>query len=137
MILTSLMNLLIDPHKKSLKFSGRSSRSEFWLFQLQYILIILLLVFGIAPTELSLSPEYKWFNLPSSINEGIYSLISIIILYLFIPAFSVLSRRLHDTDRSFFWALLLIIPLGNLVLIVFFCLRGTDGDNRYGSDPLL
>jgi uncharacterized membrane protein YhaH (DUF805 family) len=130
-----MINLLLAPHKKLLNFSGRAKRSEFWLFQLQHILIIWFLVFGSGLTELPLSPEYNWFSLPTSINEGIYSIASIIILYLFIPAFSVISRRLHDTNRSFFWAILFIVPIGNIILLVFLCLRGTHGNNVYGADP--
>ena len=130
-----MINLLLAPHKNFLNFSGRARRSEFWLFQLQHILIVWFLVFGSGLTELPLSPEHHWFSLPTSINEGIVSFATIILLYFFIPGFSVMSRRLHDTNKSFFWAILLFVPVGNIILLVFFCWRGTDGDNDYGSDP--
>ena len=130
-----MINLLLAPHKKFLNFSGRARRSEFWLFQLQHILIIWFFAFGSGITELSLSPEHNWFSLPTSINEGIKSFASIIIIYFIIPAFSVISRRLHDTNRSFLWAILFFVPAGNIILLVLLCWRGTDGDNSYGSDP--
>ena len=45
-------------------------------------------------------------------------------------------RRLHDTDRSGWWLLIALIPLlGSLVLLVFFVLEGTAGDNGHGADP--
>jgi uncharacterized membrane protein YhaH (DUF805 family) len=44
-------------------------------------------------------------------------------------------RRLHDIDRSGWWLLLGGIPIGNLVLLVFHCLRGTPGPNRFGPAP--
>jgi uncharacterized membrane protein YhaH (DUF805 family) len=46
-------------------------------------------------------------------------------------------RRLHDTDRNGWWMLLSIIPIGNLILLVFFCLKGTQGENRFGTDPIV
>ena len=43
------------------------------------------------------------------------------------------ARRLHDTDRSGWWQLLFLVPvLGWIVLIVFWCQRGTEGPNRFG-----
>ena len=46
-------------------------------------------------------------------------------------------RRLHDTDRSGWWYWIALIPLiGAILLIVWFCSRGTEGANRYGADTL-
>ena len=48
-----------------------------------------------------------------------------------------LFRRLHDTDRSAWRLLLVLIPvLGWLVILIFNCQRGTPGENRFGPDPL-
>ena len=135
MILTNFVNLVVTPHKKFLKFSGRSRRSEYWLFQLQFILLVFFSVYVIEGPGLSVPDEYSWYNLPSSLDEVIYSLMNVTILYAIIPSFSVMSRRLHDTGRSFFWALLIIIPIFSIILLVMFCLRGTVGENRYGADP--
>jgi uncharacterized membrane protein YhaH (DUF805 family) len=50
----------------------------------------------------------------------------------------VLFRRLHDTDRSAWWLLLLLIPIiGWLVILIFNCQSGTPGENRFGADPKL
>ena len=55
---------------------------------------------------------------------------------LLLPTLAVGFRRLHDTDRSGWCLLIAFLPLiGPVVLIVWFCTRGTDGANRYGSDP--
>jgi len=54
-----------------------------------------------------------------------------------IPALAVSVRRLHDTDSSGWWLLLGLIPLiGMIVLIVWWCLEGSKGYNRFGADPL-
>jgi uncharacterized membrane protein YhaH (DUF805 family) len=36
-----------------------------------------------------------------------------------LPDLAVGARRLHDTGKSGWWQLLLIVPLGVIVLIVF------------------
>ncbi len=53
------------------------------------------------------------------------------------PAFSLGIRRLHDLDKSGWFALIYFIPVLNIILelyLLFF--KGTEGMNRYGSDPL-
>lgn len=56
-------------------------------------------------------------------------------LGIIIPMLAVSFRRLHDTDKSAWWLLIGFIPFGGLVLLVFFCLEGTQGDNNFGPDP--
>jgi uncharacterized membrane protein YhaH (DUF805 family) len=47
-------------------------------------------------------------------------------------------RRLHDTDRSAWWLLLIFIPIvGWVVILLFNCQDGTPGENRFGPDPKL
>jgi uncharacterized membrane protein YhaH (DUF805 family) len=54
-----------------------------------------------------------------------------------IPDLAVMVRRIHDTDFSGWWLLLMLIPLiGIVVLIVWWCLEGSKGYNRFGPDPL-
>jgi len=60
-----------------------------------------------------------------------------VILLVFIPQLSVTVRRLHDLDRSGWWFWLGLVPLvGGLILLVWFCMKGTEGDNQYGPNPL-
>ena len=48
----------------------------------------------------------------------------------------MIVRRLHDTDRSGWWVLISLLPLiGGLILFVFEVLPGTQGENRFGSQP--
>ena len=54
-----------------------------------------------------------------------------------LPHLAVMVRRLHDTGRSGWWYWIALIPLiGAILLLVWFCSRGTVGSNQYGSDPL-
>lgn len=44
--------------------------------------------------------------------------------------------RIHDLDRSGWWALMLVFPLLNLALLIGLLARpGTDGWNEYGPPP--
>jgi Predicted membrane protein len=63
-------------------------------------------------------------------GEGILTTIYGVLIFL--PWWAVQFRRLHDTDRSAWWLLLLIIPIiGWLVIIIFNCQSGTPGENRF------
>ena len=46
-------------------------------------------------------------------------------------------RRLHDTNRSGWWLLILaIVPLvGTIVWIVFMARAGDPSENKYGPNP--
>lgn len=66
-------------------------------------------------------------------GEGILTTIYGVLVFL--PWWAVQFRRLHDTDRSAWWLLLLLIPvIGWLVILIFNCQRGTEGNNRFGPD---
>ena len=61
----------------------------------------------------------------------------ILLLDYFLPTLAVQVRRLHDLDRSGWWILISLIPLvGAIILLVWACSKGTEGENRFGSDPL-
>jgi uncharacterized membrane protein YhaH (DUF805 family) len=48
------------------------------------------------------------------------------------------AKRWHDRDKSAWWILINLVPVigGLWALIENGFLRGTDGPNRFGSDPL-
>lgn len=95
--------------------SGRAARGEFWSFILPF--------WAVAAAV--------------PILDGFLGTCSVLLLLgMQIPAVTVSVRRLHDLDWSGWWVLLFVVPLGNLALLVLFCLRGTRGRNRFGSDPL-
>jgi uncharacterized membrane protein YhaH (DUF805 family) len=69
-------------------------------------------------------------------EAGIGLLSGLFVLATLIPTIAVLVRRLHDTDRSGWWALLNLVPLvGGLVLLVFTVLDSQPGANRFGPNP--
>ncbi|MEZ3501229.1 DUF805 domain-containing protein [Pantoea sp. KPR_PJ] len=105
-------------------FNGRCRRKTFWLFLLFSTLI-----------SLACSAVDELLGLNVFRDQGLLSLIySVAVL---IPSVAVGVRRLHDLDRSGWWLLIMLIPLlGTLLLLIYFCLRGTVGPNRFGPDPL-
>jgi len=106
-------------------FSGRARRKEYWMFVL--VNFILTLVLGIVD---------KILGWERAGGEGI--LTTIYALLVFLPSLAVLFRRLHDTDRSAWWLLLILIPIvGWLIILAFNCQAGTAGENRFGPDPKL
>jgi uncharacterized membrane protein YhaH (DUF805 family) len=101
-------------------FSGRAPRSEYWYWTLFVILV------SIAANILD-----------SIIFYSIYSPLSTLsALALFLPGLAVSVRRLHDIDRTGWWLLIALTGIGLIVLLVFDCIRGTIGQNRFGQDPL-
>jgi uncharacterized membrane protein YhaH (DUF805 family) len=103
-------------------FRGRASRSEFWWWFLFGVLVSIVA----SLIDVAIAPRSQFGPISS-----------IIALALFLPGLAMAVRRLHDTDRSGWFYLLIFIPLvGAIILIVWFCTRGTVGQNRFGPDPL-
>lgn len=70
---------------------------------------------------------------PGSTISPIHGLLS---LATFIPGISIGFRRLHDIDRTAWWVLLVLTGIGVFVLLYWAIVKGTDGPNRFGPDPL-
>ena len=112
-IKTSLVN-------KYATFSGRATRSEYWYVVLFGYLLALLIVFLGMIID---SPEL------------IIGLSTVLSLILLVPGLAVCIRRLHDTGRSGWWYLLVLIPyIGAVALLIIFCLKSSE-DNKYGPKP--
>lgn len=108
---------MFEALKKYAVFDGRSTRKEYWLFVLLYI--ILIIVFNVLDVLLS-----------SSI------FVVLVPLALLIPQLAVIVRRLHDINCSGWWILLALVPiLGSIILFVMMLIDGTKGKNRFGDDP--
>lgn len=73
--------------KNALDFKGRARRKELWFPFLVNVLITILLTILL---------DYI-FKIPTSISDAVSSLFTVII---FIPDFSVATRRMHDIGRT-------------------------------------
>jgi uncharacterized membrane protein YhaH (DUF805 family) len=116
-------------------FGGRSRRREFWLFilgniVLSFVAAALDAALGLGGFTTVTAPGYAG----ATYVPGIIA--TVVALVLLVPSLAVEVRRLHDTGRSAWWMLLLLVPLvGPIVLIVFWALEGQRGDNAHGPDP--
>lgn len=111
------MNWYLHVLKNYAQFTGRARRREYWMFMLINLIVTVLLSFvtGLIGLE---------------ILSMIYS------LGVLVPSIAVGIRRLHDTDRSGWWLLLVMIPLlGWIALLVITLLDSTPGENTYGPNP--
>jgi uncharacterized membrane protein YhaH (DUF805 family) len=107
------MNWYIEALKKYAVFSGRARRKEYWMYTLFNAIIVIVL-------------EIVGLLIHTPVPYYIYA------LAVLLPSLGVLVRRLHDTDRTGWWVLLGWVPF---LLLVFCCLDGTPGPNKYGDNP--
>lgn len=73
-----------------------------------------------------------------SICTGIFAPVgAIMLLAAFIGNIMLMVRRLHDLDKSGWWNLIILIPYVDIIFGLYLTFaKGTDGDNKYGQDPL-
>ena len=110
-------------------FKGRARRSEYWFIQLFLIVTNV----AVAVIDLALmNGDVKRF-----IANGGGGIVGLIWIFAtIVPALAVLIRRLHDTNRSGWWALIGLVPLaGAIVLLVFTVEDSNKGVNKYGASP--
>ncbi|MDB5693339.1 MAG: hypothetical protein JWO81_2402 [Alphaproteobacteria bacterium] len=159
------MEYMFMPLKRYAEFSGRSRRMEYWMFTLFLIVmwIVLFGLFMVMAGSALLSaaggsPTGVFAAGGTAMILGL--LILVVWLALLIPSLAVGVRRLHDTDRSGWWlggyiilavvsnvlrtttgsaGLGMVLSIATLIyaiaLLVFMCLDGTRGPNKYGADP--
>lgn len=56
-------------------------------------------------------------------------------LALLIPGLAAGARRLHDTGKTGWLMLLLLIPLIGFIILIVFWVQASDGPNRWGAGP--
>ena len=142
------------PIQKYADFTGRAPRAEYWWYVLA--IVILGIVLTIIESILGLR----------GMVLGIYGPLTVLFwLATIVPGLAVSVRRLHDTNRSAWWLLLMVPYLLSavmmamavagggfaavgtagmlgivglvcaIVLLVFMVLPSTPGANSYGPNP--
>ena len=114
-------------------FGGRAPRSAYWWVFLFNVIVAV--IASILDQSLGMAYTMPGPSGPMSLGYG--PIYTIYLLAVLLPSLALSVRRLHDRDKSGWWFLLAFIPLiGAIILIVWFALPGTAGDNRFGPDPL-
>jgi uncharacterized membrane protein YhaH (DUF805 family) len=118
------------------KFDGRASRPEYWWFVLFYLIVVIGVytvgaLFGVG----TYSYTYSYYTMSPVFTLALLA-VAIFGLATFIPGLAVAVRRLHDTDKSGWWMLLIFLPyIGGFVLLILLALPGTPGINQFGPPP--
>lgn len=111
-------------------FEGRVSRSTYWLWYILPVIVISIAFSFVDPIT------GTFFYLAPEVPLGIIN--TVVSIFLLWPMIAAGAKRLHDRDQSGWYQLLYLVPIVNLIWWFIFlgCLKGTDGDNRFGPDPL-
>ncbi|MBY0577059.1 MAG: DUF805 domain-containing protein [Gallionellaceae bacterium] len=96
---------------KYVDFKGRASRPEFWWF---YLFTILL----------------SWGSILVDSSQALSMIVN---LAVFLPVIAAGSRRLHDTNRSGWWQLIMLTVIGIIPLVIWWAGKGSEQDSQYGS----
>ncbi len=103
----------------SLSAAGRTSRRMFWLAQLVYLAIYIVLFLATAPLG----------------QFGAFASLAVSVVVM-IVSWLLLIRRLHDIGKSGWWSLLILVPVVGLVAIMIFGFaQSAPGANRWGENP--
>ena len=118
------MNLYMKVWKDWKVYNGRASRAEYWVFLLSNITVFC----ALAGVETSLG------------NPSLHAMFEIVNYTYYIavlaPVLAVSVRRLHDSDKSGWWLLIILIPfVGGLIFLNFMLSGSTPGQNEYGESP--
>lgn len=123
-------------------FSGRINRQPFWLSILALVVLqwVLMLVLGmILGTSMmgGMDPNMAPEEAAAMASKAMTPLIIVSLLFLY-PALAIYTKRWHDRDKSGWWSLIMFVPIIGAIWFLVECgfLRGTEGPNRFGEDPL-
>ena len=128
-----------------LSFEGRTNRQPFWLGLLALSVVVWILeviIFsmfgGSAVMNIDASNPDAAAAAMSNAMSGMILPISILVLIVLWPTLAVYTKRWHDRDKSGWWSLIMFVPIIGGIWFLVECgfLRGTDGPNRFGNDPL-
>ncbi len=104
-------------------FEGRINRAKWWIGAIA-LAVIQMAVQGIIMSMVNQ-------------NDALIPLIILILVFLY-PFMAVYAKRWHDREKSGWWSLIILVPVvgGIWILVELGILKGTDGPNKYGPDPL-
>lgn len=118
-IFSAYLNVL----KKYFSFEGRASRSELIYWHIANFAILLIFVYGLRATIFDIS------------EKGLFQLgLCFFVLTFIIPTWMLWIRRLHDLNRTGFFALLLPLPaIGFILKLILVFYPGNNETNDYGT----
>ncbi len=104
---------------------GRIGRQSFWMGIIVFIVVSI--IAGVLDMILG-----------SRMENGIGIIGALVSLACIYPAIMLYAKRWHDRGKSGWWTLIGLVPLIGAIwlLVELGFLRGTEGPNQYGNDPI-
>lgn len=124
----NIVNATTAGLRRAVRFSGRSSRAEFWFFALGvFIFFIAILIIN------SCIANSAYF----AMQENVYWVSFVFMAYCAVALLAAAVRRLHDAGLTKLLLLFLLVPLfGPLGLVPFLLFPPEDTANPHGARPL-
>jgi uncharacterized membrane protein YhaH (DUF805 family) len=97
---------------KYVGFEGRATRSEYWWW------VLFIVAVSIVMAVLNLGMIGNLFSLTT-----------------LLPSIAVGTRRLHDIGKSGWWQLIALIPLIGWLVLIYWAVQPSEGDNAFGPVP--
>jgi len=111
------MNWYVKVMKNYFNVEGRARRTEYWMYFLVYLGIIIVASI-----------------LDAVVGMGLIG--GLVALAHLIPSITVGVRRMHDIGRSGWFLLVGLIPLIGWIILLYWAVKeGDPQDNAYGSNP--
>ena len=122
--------------KKYATFPGRASRSEYWWWALVSIIISFVLNIIIS-TGAAMSSSSSLSSNPQLGPGATFGMILLVIwgLATIVPSIALTVRRLHDSNKSGWMALLGLIPFVGPIILLVFALLGPDPAGQRFDEP--
>lgn len=125
---------------------GRIPRKNFWLGFLILLVITWILefalfaIFGVSMMsgmDPNATPEAAAAAASDMMGKMAIPL-GILMLLILWPSICLYAKRWHDRNKSGWWSLIMFVPIvgGIWMLVELGFLRGTEGANRFGPDPI-
>lgn len=122
-------------------FEGRINRQKWWLGLIvlliaQWIVYFILMMF--LGTSMMETMEGGDPAAIETMSSGMITAMAVATLIFLWPGLALYAKRWHDRGKSGWWTLILIVPIIGPIWALVECgfLRGTEGPNAYGPDPL-
>ncbi|HRQ66029.1 MAG TPA: DUF805 domain-containing protein [Xanthomonadaceae bacterium] len=109
-------------------FEGRIGRKTFWLTTLA--LVALMIAVQVVAIGLALVSETL-----GMIGMLVMLVVAIGVLW---AGLAIQAKRWHDLDKSGWWILINLVPVvgGLYALVMTGFVKGSDGRNQFGDDPV-
>jgi uncharacterized membrane protein YhaH (DUF805 family) len=104
---------------KTFTYEGRTSRGSFWLTQAAIFAILLVMVGSMVMMSVPLAQ----IDFSLSISNAIIA----------IPTLALITRRLHDVNRSAWNLLWFLTGIGAIYIVYLNVKNGTQSNNDYGK----